>query len=188
MKSRALTALAVALTCGGVAAAAQAAGPPPPPKSPTGKTVTQVAIGGGLATPTSFAFGNGQIFEGDGGAETSKVPNGGVFVLKNGTGVKIADSPMFVSGLALHGGALYVAGGSVSGPTSATLTIQKWSGWNDTTNTFAKQSIVYTAPKGFQGFNGIAFGPDGRLYVGVDVGRSTTTTTARPSRRTSTAS
>jgi glucose/arabinose dehydrogenase len=170
MKSRATAAIAVALTCGAVTAAAQAAGPPPPPKSPTGKTVTQVAIGGGLATPTSFAFGNGQVYEGDGGPETSQIPNGGVFVLKNGTGVKIANSPMFVSGLAFHGGALYVAGGSVSGPTSATFTIQKWTGWDDTSNTFAKQSVVYTAPKAFQGFNGLAFGPDGRLYVGVDVG------------------
>jgi glucose/arabinose dehydrogenase len=170
MKNRALIAIAVALTCGGVAGAAQAAGPPPPPKSPTGKPVTQVAIGGGLATPTAFAFGNGQIYEADGGAETSKVPNGGVFVLENGTGVKIANSPMFVSGLAFHAGALYVDGGSVSGPTSATFTIQKWTGWDGTTNTFAKQTTVYTAPKAFQGFNGIAFGPDGRLYVGVDVG------------------
>jgi glucose/arabinose dehydrogenase len=171
MKSRAIAALAVALTCGGVAGAAQAAdGPPPPPKSPTGKTVTQVAIGGGLATPTAFAFGNGQIYEADGGPETSKVPNGGVFVLKNGTGVKIANSPAFVSGLAFHAGALYVAGGSVTGPTSASFTIQKWTGWDDATNSFAKQTTVYTAPKAFQGFNGIAFGPDGRLYVGVDVG------------------
>ena len=30
--------------------------------------------------------------------------------------------------------------------------------------------MIYTAPKGFDGFNGLAFGPDGRLYVGVDVG------------------
>ena len=128
-----------------------------------------MAIGGGIATPTSFAFGKGQVFEGDGGAETSKIPNGGVFVLKGGTGVKLAGSPMFVSGLAWHKGALYVAGGSVTGPKSAaTFTIQKWSGWNGTT--FASQKAIYTAPKKFQGFNGIAFGPDGRLYVGVDLG------------------
>ncbi|HTU97560.1 MAG TPA: hypothetical protein VMF14_17060 [Solirubrobacteraceae bacterium] len=170
MKKRATAAMVAALACGGVAAAAQAAGPPPPPKSPTGKTVTQVAIGGGLATPTSFAFGNGQIYEGDGGQESSKVPNGGVFVLKNGTGVKIANSPLFVSGLAFHDGALYVAGATASSPTDISFTIQKWTGWNNASNTFAKQTVVYKAPKAFQGFNGIAFGPDGRLYVGVDVG------------------
>jgi glucose/arabinose dehydrogenase len=151
------------------AATATAATPPPPPKAANGAKVTQVAIGGGLATPTSFAFGNGQIYEGDGGAETSKIPNGGVFVLKNGTGVKLANSPMFVSGLAFHKGALYVAGGSVTAA-GAVFTIQKWTGWNNAANTFAKQATVYTAPKGFQGFNGVAFGPDGRLYVGVDVG------------------
>ena len=44
----------------------------------------------------------------------------------------------------------------------------KWSGWNGTT--FASQKAIYTAPKKFQGFNGIAFGADGRLYVGVDIG------------------
>ena len=39
-----------------------------------------------------------------------------------------------------------------------------------TATTFTKRKAIYTAPKAFQGFNGIAFGPDGRLYVGVDVG------------------
>jgi glucose/arabinose dehydrogenase len=170
VSNRPLKVLAATLACSllPVAAAQAASGPPPPPKAAGGKTVTQVAIGGGLATPTSFAFGAGQVFEGDGGAETSKIPNGGVFLLKNGTGVKLDGSPMFVSGLAWHKGALYVAGGSVTGKTSATFTIQKWSGWNGTT--FASQKAIYTAPKKFQGFNGIAFGPDGRLYVGVDVG------------------
>ncbi len=36
--------------------------------------------------------------------------------------------------------------------------------------TFTKRQAIYTAPKKFDGFNGIAFGADGRLYVGVDVG------------------
>ena len=169
MSNRPLKVLAVTLACSllPVAAAQAASGPPPPPKSPTGKTVTQVAIGGGLATPTSFAFGAGQVFEGDGGPDNGP-PAGGVFLLKNGTGVKLAGSPAFVSGLAWHKGALYVAGGTPTSATAATFTIQKWSGWNGTT--FASQKAVYTAPKKFQGFNGIAFGPDGRLYVGVDVG------------------
>src|SRR5579863_9047372 len=140
--------------------AASAASGPPPPKSPSGRIVTQVAAGGGLATPTSFAFGEGQVFEGDGGAETSKVPNGGVFVLKSGRGVKLAGSPGYVSGLAWHGGSLYVAGGSLTGKASATWTIQKWSRWNGIR--FASQKTIYTGPKRFQGFNGIAFGPDGR--------------------------
>jgi glucose/arabinose dehydrogenase len=160
--------VAVVVVSGGVVAAiANGAGPPPPPKSPTGKKVTLVAAGGGLATPTSFAFGDGQVFEGDAGPETSKVPNGGVFVLKEGKAHKVAGSLAYVAGLAWHGGSLYVAGGSLTGKNSATWTIQKWSGWNGTG--FASQRVIYTGSKEFEGFNGIAFGPDGRLYAGVAV-------------------
>ena len=162
-------AIAAGLTGGllPASAASAASGPPPPPKSPTGKTVTQVAAGGGLATPTSFAFGDGQVFEGDAGMETSKLPNGGVFVLKNGKGEKLAGSPIYVSGLAWHDGSLYVAGGTLTGRNSATWSIQRWSGWNGTK--FASRKAVYTAPAKFQGFDGIAFGPNGRLYAGVAV-------------------
>jgi glucose/arabinose dehydrogenase len=127
--------------------------------------VTQVAAG--LATPTSFAFGGGNVFEGDGGAESNGPPNGGVFLLKGGTGTKLAGSPQFVAGLAWHQGALYVSGGFLT-KQGAKFQLLKWSGWNGTT--FTKQKAIYTAPKKFDGFNGIAFGPDGRLYVGVDVG------------------
>ncbi len=64
-------------------------------------------------------------------------------------------------------GALYISGGFVSS-TGATWQLLKWSGWNG--STFTAQRAIYTAPKKFPGFNGLAFGPDGRLYVGVDVG------------------
>ena len=169
MSHRPLKVLAATLACSLLpVAAAQAAGPPPPPKAAGGKKVTLVAAGGGIATPTSFAFGAGQVFEGDGGPNSNGPPMGGVFLLKNGTGVKLDGSPAFVSGLAWHKGALYVAGGTPTSATAASFTIQKWSGWNGTS--FASQKAIYTAPKKFQGFNGIAFGPDGRLYVGVDVG------------------
>jgi glucose/arabinose dehydrogenase len=130
--------------------------------------VTQVAAGGGIATPTSFAFGAGQVFEGDAGKESNGPPSGGVYLLKGGTGVKLAGSPMYVSGLAWHKGALYVSGGSLTSPKNAVFSIQRWSGWNGTT--FTKRTAIYTAPKKFQGFTGIAFGHDGRLYVGSEVG------------------
>jgi hypothetical protein len=109
--------LVAGVACGllWVPAASAASSSPPPPKSTTGKTVTQVAAGGGLATPTSFAFGDGQVFEGDAGKETSKIPNGGVFVLSNGTATKLAGPLVYVSGLAWHDGSLYVAGGSLTG-------------------------------------------------------------------------
>jgi glucose/arabinose dehydrogenase len=166
--SRILKLLAATLACSCLSAvgAQAASGPPPPPKSPSGKTVTLVAAGGGLATPTSFAFGAGQVFEGDGGPENGG--SGGVFVLSGGKAAKLAGSPAFVSGLAWHQGALYVAGGTPTSKTAGKFTIQKWSGWNGTA--FAKRTAIYTPPKNFQGFNGIAFGPDGRLYVGIDVG------------------
>jgi glucose/arabinose dehydrogenase len=149
----------------GTAAAAQAAGPPPPTAT-NGSAVQVVATG--LGTPTSFAFGDGQVFEGDGGNAQSGAPNGGVFWLHGGSATLLAGSPQFVSGLVWHEGTLYVAGGFYTGATSATFRLLAWSGWNGTT--FTEHKVIYTAPPAFQGFNGLAFGPDGRLYVGVDVG------------------
>lgn len=155
------------LTSGLAATAASAAGGPPLPKGVGGAKVQLVASG--LHTPTSFAVGGGNLFAGDGGAEGNGPPvGGGVYVLKGGKGTLIPGSPQFVAGLAWHGGALYVSGGSFTGPTTSVWQIQKWSGWNGTK--FTSQKPIYTAPKGFAGFNGIAFGADGRLYVGVDVG------------------
>jgi glucose/arabinose dehydrogenase len=169
MRGRTAAVIAASLLTSGLAAtAASAAGGPPPPKGVGGAKVQLVAAG--LHTPTSFAVGGGNLFEGDGGAESSSGPpsGGGVYVLKGGKGTLIPGSPQFVAGLAWHAGALYVSGGSFTGPTSTVWQIQKWSGWNGTK--FTSQKALYTAPKGFAGFNGIAFGADGRLYVGVDVG------------------
>jgi glucose/arabinose dehydrogenase len=168
MLSRSVTLVLASLGASGALAGTAAAAGPPPPKSTNGHAVQMVAQGGGLGTPTSFAFGAGQVFEGDGGSNENGPPNGGVNVLKGGTGVKLAGSPAFVAGLAWRHGTLYVSGGTPTGPTSATWQILAWSGWNGTA--FTQQKAIYTAPKGFQGFNGLAFGPDGRLYVGVDVG------------------
>ena len=167
-RTAALIAATAALTTGGVVASATAAtGPPPPPVGAKGVKVKLFASGGGLTTPTSFAVGGGNVFEGDGGSESSQVPNGGVFLLKGGTGTKLDGSPNFVGGLTWHKGTLYVSG-ATAGATGIKFQIQAWSGWTGTK--FTKQKAIYTAPNGFQGFNGLAFGPDGRLYVGVDVG------------------
>ncbi len=147
------------------AAVAQAATGPPPPTSTTGKTVQLVASG--LQTPTSFAFGAGSVFEGDGGNSNASVPNGGVYLLKHGTATKLADSPQFVAGLAWQANALYISGGYITS-SGAQFEIVKWSGWNGAS--FAHRKAIWLAPKKLNGLNGIAFGPDGRLYVGVDVG------------------
>jgi len=162
--TKVLCASVVAAT--GLGAVATAAGPPAP-VSTNGHTVTLVATG--LGTPTSFAFGGGNVFEGDGGANPGNgPPNGGVFVLKNGTATKLAGSPAFVGGLAYRGNTLYVSGEKFGAGGALTSQILAWSGWNG--STFTTQKAIYTAPKKFNGFNGLGFGHDGRLYVGVDVG------------------
>lgn len=149
------------LTTGALAVVAATANAQPPVSS-NGRPVTLVASG--LNTPTSFAFGDDAIFEGDGDFPTA----GGVYVLQNGGGTLLPGSPQFVGGLTWHDGALYLSGGSVDENGNATFTLQRWSGWNG--SSFQHRQILYTAPAGFQGFNGIGFGQDGRLYVGVDVG------------------
>src|ERR1700761_5325791 len=100
--------LALALT----APAARARSGPPPPVSTNGHKVELVASG--LKTPTSFAFGDGRVFVGDGGnSEGSAPPNGGVYVLKGGTAVKLASPLKFVAGLTWYCGKLYVSGAAL---------------------------------------------------------------------------
>jgi glucose/arabinose dehydrogenase len=148
------------------AAVADAASGPPLPTSSNGNTVQLVASG--MHTPTAFAFGGGAVFAADGGAQSSSAPpNGGVYVLKGGTATELADSPQFVAGLAWHAGALYISGGFLTS-SGAQFELLKWSGWNGTA--FSKHQVIWKAPKKLDGLNGIAFGPNGRLYVGVDVG------------------
>jgi glucose/arabinose dehydrogenase len=157
---------AVFAATGALDTAAQAASGPPLPKAANGKPVTLVAAG--LTTPTSFAFGGGTVFEGDGGSLPASP--GGVYALKAGTATKVSGSPTFVSGLVWRKGTLYIAGAVFGAKGAIVSHLYAWSGWNGTK--FGKQKVIYTAPKGFPGFNGITFGPDGRLYAGVDVSLS----------------
>ena len=136
----------------------------PSPKAFGGAKVSLFASG--LRNPTSFAFGDGQVFAGDSGGE-QKVPNGGVYVLKNGTAKEIPKSPVFVAGMEFHQGVLYLSA-AVLGDKGPQFEILAWSGWNG--KTFKTRKVIYTAPAKFQGFDGLAFGPDGRLYVGVNTG------------------
>ena len=164
IRSLAMAASAIGFAVGATPALA-AQGPPPPPRAAGGQQVTQLAAN--LHTPTAFAYGHGTLFEADAGPDTKGTPKGGVFMIKGGTATELASPIRFSAGLAWHKNALYVSGGVLTkaGPT---WQIQRWSGFNGTK--FASQKVLYTAPKGFQGFNGIAFGPDGRLFVGSDVG------------------
>ena len=147
--------------------AAIAAGPPPPPKATGGEPVKTVASG--LGTPTSFAFGPGVVFEGDGGnSQSNGPPNGGVFLLAGGTAKKLPGSPQFVAGLAWHAGSLYLSGGTLTPKGPPKWQLQRWSGWNG--KKFAKRTVLWTAPAALDGLNGIAFGPGGNLFVNVDLG------------------
>jgi hypothetical protein len=152
-----VTAAAVAM--GVLSAGAEAAGPPPPTSS-NGNAVQQVAMG--LGTPTAFAFTKGAVFESDAGSQSgSPGPKvmGGVYLLKNGTATRLPGSPPVSFGVVWHKGTLYV---------STLGKILAWSGWNG--KAFSKHRVIYTAPRRFTGFNGLGFGANGRLYVGVDVG------------------
>ena len=151
---------AVVTAAATVSVADAAEGPPPPPKAVNGHAVTVVARG--VPTPTTFAFGGGRIFVAGFGDEQNPKATGGVYVLKEGKPVKLPGSPPHVFGLAYSGGTLYVSGGVRSGG------IYAWSGWNGTR--FAKSRVVIAPRKGFTSFNGIAVGPDGKLYAGVSLG------------------
>ena len=132
---------------------AAAAGPPLPKVAHGGKAEL---FASGVHTPTGFAFGAGKVFVSDG---TLPPPGGGVYVIDKGNARLLPGSPVASFGVVWRKGTLYV---------SALNTLQAWSGWDGTK--FTKQRTLYTAPTGFPGFNGIAFGADGRLYAGVDVG------------------
>lgn len=134
------------------------------PSASNGYQVQLVASG--LMEPTSFAFGDGAIFEGDGGSG-GKVPNGGLYVLSGGTATEVPTKLVFVAGLQFHEHALYVSGAELGskGPEFQILVFKDWNG-----TTFRSQKAIYTAPSGFQGLNGLGFGSNGRLYVGVDLG------------------
>lgn len=163
----AISAATAAVTLGSAAVpVANAAGGPPPPTSTNGNKVQ--LVGSGLKTPTSIAVGGGSVFVGDGGnSEGSAPPNGGLYVLKSGNAVLLKTPLKFVAGVAWHKNSLYTSGGVLTkaGPS---WRLYKWSGWNGTA--FKSHKLLYKAAKKFDGFNGLGFGANGRLYVGVDVG------------------
>ena len=168
MRGRIAALMAASVVAGGaVASVATAAAGPPPPETFGGAKVSAFPAAG-LLNPTSFAWGDGAMFAGDSGASTAKVPNGGLYVIKSGVATKISPpTVLFVGGVAWHGGALYASDVAIVGKAPA-IQITKWTGWNG--STFASEKVIYTAPKKSQGLNGIAFGANGRLYVGVDAG------------------
>jgi glucose/arabinose dehydrogenase len=147
-------ALAAALV---LPAAAGAQGPPPPTAA-NGATVKTLA--GGLNTPTSFAFRKRAVFVGAYGPESGK--GGGVYRIRKGKAKRFKNSPHAVAGVATRKGRLYV---------SSNRRIVVMSRWNG--HRYLRARTLYRGPKGFNGFGGIAFGPDGRLYAGVALNPAT---------------
>jgi glucose/arabinose dehydrogenase len=147
-------ALAVVALLATSASALAGQGPPPLPKAANGATVERLATG--LATPTAFAFADdGTVFAGIGPAEEGHPPSG-VFTVANGQATKVPGTPSAVFGLVWHNDRLFVSAGD---------RIISYRGWNGTR--FAGRRIVRRANSQLVGFNGLAFGPDGRLYTGI---------------------
>jgi glucose/arabinose dehydrogenase len=149
----ALLAALAAVASLAIVAASGAAGPPVP-KASNGNPVE--VVGTGVPTPTAFAFTGSTVFAGSGPNEQSGGP-GGLFTLADGKATKVPNTPPIVFGLAWQSNKLYVS----TGPSIVAL-----EGWNGTT--FTGESTVFASKsKAFAGFNGLAFGPDGRLYAGL---------------------
>ena len=146
-------AVGAALAVGCLLPATAAAQGPPPPTATNGRPVTTVASG--VATPTAFAFAGSTVFAGSGPAEQGSAPTG-LFTLANGTATKVPNTPPVVFGLAWHQRKLYVS----TGPS-----IIAFSGWDG--RKFASSKTISAPKKPFRGFNGLAFGPNGKLYAGV---------------------
>ena len=115
-------------------------------------------VAAGLGIPTAFAFGAGHLFESDDGNRAG-TQAGGVFVLSNGHARRLPGSPPRVFGLAWHHGWLYL---------SSYSQLQRWGAFNG--SRFTVHQTLYTAPPNFTGFDGIGFGANGRLYVGIGAG------------------
>jgi glucose/arabinose dehydrogenase len=136
-----------------ISAPALAGEAPPLPTAANGATVER--LGTGVSVPTSFAFAGDTIFAGSGPSEGRGNPPTGLFTLANGEATKVPNTPKYVFGLAYHDGRLFISTGD---------RILSYRGWNGTR--FTGRRVVRRANSKITGFNGLAFGPDGRLYTG----------------------
>ena len=142
-----------------LAAGASAVGAPPPPKAVNGHPVATVATG--VVTPTSFAFDTttGTTFVGAFGNERNGKGGGVLGIVPGGRPALIAGIPSGIAGLVFHDGTLYVSAVTQKGGS-----ILAYSGWNGTV--FASSKTIFNARKTVGSVNGLAWGPNGRLYAG----------------------
>jgi len=135
-------------------AASQAAdGPPPLPKAADGAKVKRFATGVGIPTQIAFSGRNAFI---SGAAEGPY--KGGVFVVRPGAkkAVKVPGTPKSAFGIVARGGKVYVSSGR------KVIVFSRFDG-----KKFRGHKAIFTGPKSFTGFSGLAIGPDRRLYAGV---------------------
>jgi glucose/arabinose dehydrogenase len=141
-------------------AATATAAAPPTPTAVNGHPVTVVATG--IAPGTSFALdpATGTIFVGAYGDPEHHNRGGGVFALSPaGVKTQVAGIPAGVSGIVFANGTLYVAANPVN-----VGKLIAYSGWNG--STFASSKTIFNARKTVGSLNGIALGPNGRIYGG----------------------
>jgi glucose/arabinose dehydrogenase len=143
-------------------ASAGAQGPPPPPTAANGATVQTLAQG--LPTPTEFAFYKRAVFVSAFGDPEDPTVKGGVFRIRKGKARRLRNAPRTVAGIAWRKGTrkLYVSNNR------RIVVLSRWNG-----HRFLRSRTIYRGPAGFDGFSGLAFGPDGRLYAGVQLSDST---------------
>jgi len=128
-------------------------GPPPPPVAANGNAVQTVATG--VSVPTQMTFGAGNTFIA--GAQEGPY-KGGLFVVKPGSKVatKVPGTPPSVFGVLWKAGKLYATQGT------ELAVYSKWNG-----KRFKQKRRLVKGPK--TGFSGLAMGPDGRIYTGVQL-------------------
>jgi glucose/arabinose dehydrogenase len=128
---------------------------PPPPTAANGATVKTLAQG--LANPTEFAFFRRAVFVSAFGDPETGV-KGGVYRIRKGKARRLRNAPRTVAGIAWRKGTrkLYVSNNK------RIVVLSRWNG-----HRFLRSRTIFRGPAGFNGFSGLAFGPDGRLYSGV---------------------
>lgn len=143
---------------------------PPPPTAANGAPVATVGHIDG--TPTSIAMdtSTNTLFIGAAPSEETNKGGGIYAVSPGGSATLVSGSPPFVAGLAFADGTLYASAlTSQRGPG----TIMALSQWNGTS--FGSTKTIFNARRTVGTINGIAIGPDGRIYGGgglmVDVNK-----------------
>lgn len=136
-----------------VSSTAEAAGPPLPVAN-NGNEVKVFATG--VAIPVAYAFAGENTFIAGGSENDIK---GGIYVVRPGStkAKKVPGTTSNAFGVAWSGGKLYASLGT------SIAVFSKWNGKRFK----QRKTILKATKKDFTGFNGIAIGPDHRIYAGV---------------------